>query len=257
MFSRRPGHRFNRGRIATVAGASSPPPVIPSPLDIYGADLYQGLRGDLGITIVTGVNAWADQSGKGNNAIQGTGTAQPLYTANDATLNNQPTVTADGANDVLASAGLTLDLATEDFYFCAILKQVSWTASDAISSGGGVLVPRVGQSGVSPGLAQLASVVTNINNAGTVGSWFRVEAFFSTTVGTSYLKVGGTQVQTGNPGTGTRTSSSLFAATAALFSNTSMAEFFVVKRAIGSGPTGGERTNADAYLQSRYPAAGF
>jgi hypothetical protein len=46
-----------------------------SPANLPGLVLW--LRADLGITIGTGVSAWADQSGNGNNFTQATGSAQP------------------------------------------------------------------------------------------------------------------------------------------------------------------------------------
>lgn len=50
-----------------------------SPLDLPGLTLW--LRSDLGITLATGVSAWADQSGNGYNVSQATGSARPTYAA--------------------------------------------------------------------------------------------------------------------------------------------------------------------------------
>lgn len=64
------------------------------------------VRADLGVTIGTGVSAWADQSGTGDtnkNLVQGTGANQPTFNASDAGYNNKPTLTFDGTNDVLVS----------------------------------------------------------------------------------------------------------------------------------------------------------
>lgn len=256
MTSRRHTYRNNRRGIGASGGGA--PAVPTTPLTVYDTDLNQWLRGDLGITIVTGVSAWADQSGKGNHAVQAVGTAQPVYTAEDATLDNQPTLTADGTNDVLTTAGLTTDLATDDLYVCAIIKSVTWTNGDTLTGGNGTTPPRSFQAGVTPAISQTAAVSANSNTGGTVGSWVRYESFWSLTAGTSYLKIGATNVTGGNPGSGTRTSSSIFAAPAALFGNYALAEFIVVKRAAGSGgPTALERAAIDAYLQARYPSASF
>lgn len=254
-FNRRPGPRSNRGRVVTGAPSVAAPT---TPLSVYGPNLHQWLRADLGITIVTGVSSWADQSSKGNHAVQGTGTAQPTYNATDATLNNQPTVTADGSNDVMTSASLTTDLATDDLYICAIVKFNTWTNGDSLSNGAGSAQPRFAQSGVTPAIVQQATSSVNSNAGATLGSWFRVELLWTTTAGVSYHKIGATNVQTGNPGTGSRTSSTLFGAPAALFIDASLAEFIMVKMAAGSGgPSAGQRAQIDAYLQARYPAAGF
>ncbi|HET7088705.1 MAG TPA: hypothetical protein VFL17_08660 [Anaerolineae bacterium] len=251
MFSRRPGHRFNRGRVAVDRASSTP-------LTVYGSDLYQWQRGDLGITIGTGVSAWADQSGKANDDLQGTAANQPLYTASDATLNNQPTVTGDGVNDVMTAASLVTDLTTDDFYLCAIVKQNTWTNGDCFFGGAGTNIPRWSQAGATPSIQQFATVGANASSAATLGNWFRAEIFWSATAGTSYVKIGSTLIQSGNPGTGNRTSSTVFGLPAAAFSNIAVAEKFVVKRAAGSGgPTASERALINAYLQARYPAASF
>jgi hypothetical protein len=228
-----------------------------TPLIIYGADLYQWLRGDNVTLNGSTVSAWQDLSGKGNNAIQGTTSAQPAYTASDATLNNQPTVTGDGANDVLTTAGLTTDLATDDFYIGGIFKQITWANGDQLSAGPG-LPPRLQQGGGTPTMSLGSTSSVNQNTSAPLGTWVRGEAFFTLTAGASYLKLGNNQISGGNPGPGTRTSSSLFALATSLFGNFALAEFFVVKRAAGSGaPTPGERSAINAYLQGRYPSASF
>jgi hypothetical protein len=231
-----------------------------TPLTVYGADLHQWLRGD-NVTLNGGVtvSTWQDLSGKGNDGIQGTGSAQPAYAALDATLDNQPTATGDGANDVLTTAGLTTDLATNDFYVSAILKQVTWAgASDALSSGSGVTIPRFIQLTSTPGMRASAASNGANNNGAPVGTWVRGEVLWSATPGVSYSKLG-SSVAAGDVGlTGTRTGSALFGWTASGFGNFALAEFIVVKRAAGSGgPTGPERDAIDGYLQGRYPSASF
>ncbi len=67
------------------------------PTDIAGAVLW--LRADMGVTLNgTDVSAWADQSGNGNNVAQGTASAQPLYDAENADLNNRPSITYANAD---------------------------------------------------------------------------------------------------------------------------------------------------------------
>lgn len=60
-----------------------------TPRSIAGCVLW--LRADLGVTIATGVNAWADQSGVGNNVTQGTGSKQPTVNTADAAYNGKDT----------------------------------------------------------------------------------------------------------------------------------------------------------------------
>ena len=57
-----------------------------APMSIFGASLVAWYRADLGISLGTGVSAWADQSGNGNNLQESTGALQPVY------------MTAGGAN---------------------------------------------------------------------------------------------------------------------------------------------------------------
>lgn len=58
-----------------------------------------------GVTIATGVSAWVDQSGNGNNWSQATGAKQPTVTLNAITTN--PAVTFDGAAQFLSGSWVT------------------------------------------------------------------------------------------------------------------------------------------------------
>lgn len=68
VFSRRPGARFNRGRIATAAAVSSG---TQTPLQILGASLLFWMPGNTGAVLsggdVTTVTTYTDQSSTGNN----------------------------------------------------------------------------------------------------------------------------------------------------------------------------------------------
>lgn len=70
-----------------------------SPTDIAGCELW--LDAEQGITKDGSnyVSTWADMSGNGNDAAQGTGDYQPLWV--DATLNGKPVIRFDGLNDYL------------------------------------------------------------------------------------------------------------------------------------------------------------
>ena len=85
--NRRAGRRPGRG-------ASSG--IVWTPRAITGLKLW--LRADLGVTIGTGVSAWADQSGNGNNVTQGTGSKQPTFNATDAAFNNKTTLSFAAAS---------------------------------------------------------------------------------------------------------------------------------------------------------------
>lgn len=88
----------------------------PSKQQTYGADTVPGicgsslalwLRADLGVTLNGAtVSAWADQSGNGRHATQGTGAAQPAYTA--SSIGSKPALTFDGTDDFLACAATNI-----------------------------------------------------------------------------------------------------------------------------------------------------
>ena len=83
-----------------------PPPIyVPlpsgsfSPLQL-GATLKLWLRGDLGVTNVSGkASAWADQSGNGNGASQGTALFRPTITA--SSINGKQCLTFDKATGTI------------------------------------------------------------------------------------------------------------------------------------------------------------
>lgn len=98
MSSRRPLERFNRGRTLQSVAATDP-------ASILGASLKLDLDGDLGITLGTGVSAWADQSGSGNNVAQGTGSLQFGYLT--AQVNGHNVVDCDGVDDFMAGPAVS------------------------------------------------------------------------------------------------------------------------------------------------------
>lgn len=70
-----------------------------------GSSLELWLRADMGVTLNgSTVSAWADQSGNGRNATQGTAANQPTYVTGDPLLGNQASLDFDGTNDTIATA---------------------------------------------------------------------------------------------------------------------------------------------------------
>lgn len=58
-----------------------------------------------GITLNgSNVSGWADQSGQGNDATQGTAADQPGWISIDGNFNSQPSVSADGVSEFMESA---------------------------------------------------------------------------------------------------------------------------------------------------------
>ncbi|MFA6175236.1 MAG: RHS repeat-associated core domain-containing protein [Phycisphaerae bacterium] len=71
--------------------------------EVPRAGMKLWLRGDLGVTSNgSSVSAWGDQSGSGNNALQGNGGNQP--TVQSGVLNGKPVIRFDGTDDNLSIA---------------------------------------------------------------------------------------------------------------------------------------------------------
>lgn len=230
-----------------IAAPSSPA----TPLTIFGASVLQWCRSDLGITIGTGVSAWADQSGNGNGYSQGTGGAQPTYAANDATLSNLPSLTFDGVDDALLNT--TVNFGAQPQVVILIAKLVTWVGSRVICcADSAASTVALIQNGASPQIRQINNTQTNTNGGfGGTGVWGRVQAEF---VGTTAdrIQVISTSV-TGNlsgtlTGTGYRLGRQGGAATA--YSNIAVAEVVL----LNAVPSAGQNSQMDAYITARYGA---
>lgn len=108
------------------------PSILPSLKLWLAADRIAGLSdGDP-------VTTWADLSGQGNNATQGTGAAKPLFKTNIA--NGRPGVLGDGVDDFMSlPAGLLTALMAGDRTVFAVAKWVAHAADAkvmAIYNGG-------------------------------------------------------------------------------------------------------------------------
>jgi hypothetical protein len=70
------------------------------PTDISGCELW--LRADMGVTDAGAgaVSAWADQSGNGYSATQGTAGKRPTFTSAVASLNSQDALSHDGGDSL-------------------------------------------------------------------------------------------------------------------------------------------------------------
>jgi hypothetical protein len=97
MYARR-SVRMNRGRVREGAGGA-----LATPLTIFGSSVELWLRADLGVTIGTGVSAWADQSGKGRHCSQATPGQQPSVVS--SWKNGKPALDfVPGSSQVLTNA---------------------------------------------------------------------------------------------------------------------------------------------------------
>lgn len=211
--------------------------------------MLQWVRADLGITIGTGVSAWADQSGNGHHFSQATGSAQPTYTAVDATLYSQASLSAIApSSQQLVNTTLPV---TPGMWASGVGKEIArsnaalWgqrvgqpESLDLFdSSGTGVVFTYNGSS--------LSSGITLPLN-----TWQRFEAWYNTnlTPNTAYCKVGGVAGTLGNTGTNTATGTTIFSTLGTAFWTGSIAERVVC---LGQ-PTSAEIAALDAYYVARY-----
>ncbi len=231
--------------VATLVAAVD---VTPTPLSILGqSNLHFWLRADRGVTIGTGVSAWADQSGNGVDFSQATGSKQPAFSSS-AGPNSQAAITGDGTDDFLANAALDLAApGTTPLTMWMICKAVTWTANKGICGAG--TWPIIYQVTSTPRIQQFAGGNANANDSLTLGDWRLVEGNFKASIA-DYLRVGSNKV------TGQSASNADPAAGATIFSraagttcmNVVIAEIFWAKKTLSAG----EITALDAYASARY-----
>lgn len=100
------------------------------------ADLIQWLDASKGITIATGISAWADQSGYNNDVVQATAGRQPAFTA--SAINGLPGSTGDGTDDYLNIAAFTNGTIAQPVTRYVSGKIDTWVSSaHVVSSGAG------------------------------------------------------------------------------------------------------------------------
>lgn len=213
-----------------------------SPLSL--TNLRGWWRSDMGITIATGVSAWADQSGQGNTLVQGTGANQPTLTAGQ--INGRPALVFDGVNDSLA-VSFALTQPTTVFI---VFSQISWTNFDMVFDGGAVSNDMsLQQATASPGLAiRAGGAAAALNNNLAVGTFGLVTSIFDGA--SSLIQVNSTAATTGNPGTnaGAGLRVGVRGAGGANFGNISVAEIIVM----AATATAAERVAVRSYSQALY-----
>lgn len=172
--------------MAAANAAGSAPPIGPN--DVLGAagTIIGFITAELGITIATGVSAWATQLGSAVfDHVQGTAGAQPAFSAADATIWGRATVTGDGTSDFMTNTWDPPTPGTTPAWFRFVFKPITFAANRRLVGGLGVI-----QAGA---VNQMRC--TNGTNGGLVaaalGTWSRAEALFNNST-TDYLKIGST-----------------------------------------------------------------
>lgn len=207
-------------------------------------------RADMGITIGTGVSAWADQSGSGDsnkNAVQATGSKQPTLNAVDVAYNNQPTLS------FLASA--LQNLRTGTWVTQPTLQTVIWVGNfdgaaslEYVLDGLTVNTLAIENNAVSNNI--VARAATAISAAATNANPAVVVAIFNGASSKLY-------VSANTPTTGSITAVTLaglsigMAGNVGAYQNGKTAEIIVYNRALSSS----EVFSLNAYCHTRYGIA--
>jgi hypothetical protein len=202
--------------------------------------------GDLGFS----AGAWLDQSGAGKDAIQATGSAQPVAGGG---LNGKATVLGDGVDDRMTFT--TLDPtapATTPVFLWSVLNQRSWTAARRIHGGGTSTTLGLIQNSTTPNVA-CSNATTSPNVSMPVNTWHRVEVLYNNSAAADYLKVGANSTGVGvafgnnNVSLGAYT---IFAQTAAGLTPANVE--FAVHAMLNGKPTAPELARLDAWVTAYY-----
>lgn len=171
--------------------------------------LLLSVQSDLGVTIATGVSAWADQSGNGNSFAQAGGTQQPTLSAG---LNGHQGILFDGSNDELDNTTLVWPAITAARI---VYRRTSWVASSAVFGPNTNAASPAMYYPTSATARRLVAVDdAGANNGAPDGTWVRGRALFNNTAG-EYLRLGATTTSGANlgstrTGTGVRLAFSAF-----------------------------------------------
>jgi hypothetical protein len=197
-FTRYPAPRVNAGRIfPTRRAGGGPAPTDPLSI-VTSVPVLAYFVADLGVTIGTGVSAWADQGPSAYSAVQATGTAQPLLQT--AALGGSNTILFDGVDDRLVVG--TLDLpapGTTPTFLFFVARRVTGAINVSMFGGGGSTTMRLFRGGadlIRMNNGTSGPTVTMV--AG--GPFYRGEALYANSATVDYLKIG-----TVNSGVGTAT----------------------------------------------------
>ena len=226
-----------------------------------GSSLALWLRADMGITLNgSTVSAWADQSGNGRNATQGTAANQPTYQASNANLGGQASLLFDGSTDFLLNSGaLFTGNATHSIFIVA--RPVTLTSTEGFACVGSTTAGTRATSTIGQidsagfkwwwgGDDQLSPVSAGALVAGTAYVAGKTYDSASTVV---FGYVNGTQDGTATYGASTPNLSAGYAVgtytgSAGGASNSEIAEMVV----LSTVPSATDRGNITRYLGARY-----
>ncbi len=199
------------------------------------------VKSDTGITIVTGVSQWDDQSGNGNHLTQATGTRQPTVVA--AALNGIDGIQFDGTSDLMSSPAFTRAAPSTVFM---VVRPDSWTANDYLFEAGTAGSFACLQRTATPHMSMLSGAFLDNGNLA-VGAFGLVTCIFNGV--SSVFQVQSTAETTGDSGASAANGFTIGARpTTTGFSNITVMEV-VVMDGVASTP---QRDEFKAYVLARY-----
>ena len=156
--------------------------------------LRMWVAADIGLDLTDGdpVMVWPDQSGNGNDLIQGAGAKRPIYKT--GLVNGRPAMRFDGADDFIDAAFV---LVQPEYVFCVFNMTADAAGSNPFDGFAGVNSLRLYRSGVGPALtmnagANLGPITINLTD------YFISGCLFNATNG--QFRINGGNLAAGNTG---------------------------------------------------------
>jgi hypothetical protein len=216
-----------------------------TPRSIAGLEAWYNASDASSITVATGVDKWADRSGKGRDLLQSTPNNQPQYVTNG--LNGRPIIKFDGDNDSL-SASFSLSQPTT--VFCVgnyIVNTGGFNLYDGTTAN--TMRHFVAGSGTIGMFA--GTSLTSALSSGDIIGWRIWESIFNGS--SSAIIRNGTTLNSGNAGSaspgGVRLA--IFGNNASNPTNCEIAEFVLYTGVLSAA----ERSRVRSYLSRKYAIA--
>ena len=212
--------------------------------------MYGWYRGDLGVTISTGVSAWANQSGTAPTLAEGTGANQPTFSS--SLINSQPGMTFDGSNDRLSVGSLSY---SQPQHMFMVFRQKAWSSNGVVLSfdaANDIEPMNMPASGSTPqvGLRQRGDL--SCFASPTINTAFLFQTFVSSSSSFTALN-DGAAIQTPSPVANSDTLTQICLGAKSSSSNTQNTNFDICELAIYPAQiTGANLTNLLNYFKARY-----